>query len=46
MNEIENIVLDYLKIQQIEYEKIDIDPNFSDTQNFCNKYKFEMNIIN
>ena len=42
MNEIENKVLDYLKTQQIEYEKIDIDPNFSDTQNFCNKYNFSL----
>ena len=42
MNEIENIVLNYLKTQQIEYEKIDIDPNFSDTQNFCNKYNFSL----
>ena len=42
MNEIENKVLDYLKTQQIEYEKIDIDPNFSDTQNFCKKYNFSL----
>ena len=42
MNETENIVLDYLKTQNIEYEKFDIDPNFSDTQNFCTKYKFSL----
>ena len=42
MNEIENKVLDYSKTQQIEYEKIDIDPNFSDTENFCKKYNFSL----